>query len=140
MNLINLLTQNGPGLTMPIDVLVGNSLINLLGSDCTIADAADPITLNLTTGTTNPPAPNTPITGALGTLKSHSDGVTSIKGLSLVDNAFAVPGADNCGTDGSLDEILDVDKSLPSAAGSNSAILSGKSFTAPASLIRSYVG
>jgi 7-keto-8-aminopelargonate synthetase-like enzyme len=60
--------------------------------------------------------------------------------MTLVDNAFAVPGADNCGPDGSLDEVLDLDKSLPSAAGSNSAILSGKSFTAPASLIRSYVG
>ncbi len=139
VNLIGLLTQNGPGLTLPIDVLVSNSL-NLLGSSCSIADASDPITLNLTTGTTDPPPPNTPITGSLGTLSSKADGVTKIKGMSLVDNAFAVPGADNCGPDGSLDEILDVDKSLPSAAGSNSAILSGKSWTAPASLIRSYLG
>jgi hypothetical protein len=139
VSLINLLSQNGPGLTMPLDVLVSNSL-NLLGSDCTLADSADPITLNLTTGTTDPPPPNTPISGAIGGVKGHNNGVTKISTMTLVDNAFAVPGADNCGPDGSLDEVLDLDKSLPSAAGSNSAILSGKSFTAPASLIRSYVG
>jgi hypothetical protein len=131
VNLIGLLTQTGPGLTLPIDVQVSNTLINLLGSNCSIADAANPITLNLTTGTTSPPPPNTPITGSLGTLSSHSNGVTKISGMSLVYN---------CGTDGSLDEILDLDKSLPSAAGTNAAILSGKSFTAPASLIRSYIG
>jgi hypothetical protein len=140
VNLIGLLTQTGPGLTLPIDVQVSNTLINLLGSNCSIADAANPITLNLTTGTTSPPPPNTPITGSLGTLSSHANGVTKISGMSLVDNAFAVPGAYNCGTDGALDEILDVDKSLPSAAGTNAAILSGKSYTAPASLIRSYIG
>jgi hypothetical protein len=140
VNLSNLLTGDGPGLTLPIDVLVTNPLIDLLGSNCTLADAADPITLNLTTGTTDPPPPNTPITGALGTVKGEDDGVIKISGMSLVDNAFAVPGADNCGPGGSLDEILDIDKSLPSAAGSNSAILSGTSYTAPASLIRSYLG
>jgi hypothetical protein len=140
VNLIGLLTQNGPGLTLPIDVQVSNTLINLLGSNCSIGDATDPITINLTTGTTSPPPPNTPISGSLGTLSSNPDGVTKIKGMSLVDNAFAVPGAYNCGTGGILDEILDLDKSLPSAAGTNAAILSGKSFTAPASLIRSYLG
>ena len=60
--------------------------------------------------------------------------------MTLVDNAFAVPGADNCGPSGILDPILDLDKGLPSAAGSNSAILAGSSYTAPASLIRQYVG
>ena len=135
MNLGNLLTQDGPGFTLPIDVLVSNSS-GLLGSDCTIGDAASPITVNLTTGTTNPPAPNTPISGSVGTVTSNNKGIVSIKGISLVDNAFAVPGAENCGSGGILDEILDLDKSLPSAAGNNSAVLSGNSFTAPAALIR----
>jgi hypothetical protein len=139
VSLGNLLTRNGAAFTLPIDVLISNSS-GLLGSDCTIGDAASPITLNLTTGTTNPPAPNKPITGALGKVTSKNNGVVSIKGLSLVDNAFAVPGADNCGPGGILDEILDLDKGLPSAAGNNSATLSGSSFTAPATLIRKYVG
>jgi hypothetical protein len=140
LNLANLLTKTGAGLTLPIDVLVSNTLIDALGSDCTIGDSANPITLNLTTGTTSPPPPNTPITGSAGTLSSKSDGELLIKGMKLVDNAFAVPGADNCGPLGVLDEILDTDKGLPSAAGSNTAILGGSSYTAPASLIRKYLG
>jgi hypothetical protein len=139
LSLNNLLTGAGPGLTLPIDVLVSNSS-GLLGSDCTIADAADPITLNLTTGATNPPAPNTSITGSPGKIKSKSGGRLEIKGLSLVDNAFAVPGANDCGPSGILDSILNVDKGLPSAAGSNTAILAGNSFTAPASLVSQYLG
>jgi hypothetical protein len=134
-----LLTKNGPGISLPIDVAISNSS-NLLGANCSIADAADPITLNLTTGTTDPPPPNTPVSGALGTVKGKADGQLTIKSLTLVDNAFAVPGADNCGPGGILDEILDIDKGLPSAAGSNAATLGGASFTAPASLIRQYLG
>jgi hypothetical protein len=139
VNLVNLLSRSGPGFTMPIDVLVSSST-GLLGSDCTIGDAASPITLNLTTGKTNPPPPNTSVSGKLGKVTSNNKGITTIKTLTLVDNAFAVPGADNCGPDGILDEILDLDKSLPSAAGNNSATLVGSSATAPASLIRQYLG
>jgi hypothetical protein len=138
VSLFNLLSANGPGLTMPIDVLVSTPS-GALGSDCTIGDTATPITLNLTTGTTDPPGPNTPITGDVGTLTSTNKGLLTDNGLTLVDNAFAVPGADNCGTDGVLDEVLDLDKGLPSAAGSNTAILSGTTYTAPASLIRRYI-
>jgi hypothetical protein len=139
VNLGAILAKKGPGFTFPIDVLISNSS-GLLGSDCTIGDAADPITLNLTTGKTDPPAPNTSISGSLGTLKSTNSGYLTIKGIKLVDNAFAVPGADNCGTDGILDEVLDLDKSLPSAAGNNTAILSGSSYSVPASLLRQYLG
>jgi hypothetical protein len=139
LDLLKLVGGKGVGLTMPIDVLVGSST-GLLGSDCTIADAAGPITLKMTTGTTKPPPPNTPITGAIGKVKSTDEGLLKIRGMSLVDNSFAVPGADSCGPSGILDEILDTDKSLPSAAGSNTAILTGNSFTAPASLIRQYLG
>jgi hypothetical protein len=139
LNLGNLVSAEGVGLALPIDVLV-SSPTGLLGSDCTIADSADPITLNLTTGTTSPPSPNTPITGSPGSLEGKDNGEIIISGMTLVDNSFAVPGADNCGTDGILDEILDLDKGLPSAAGNNTAILSGSSYTAPASLIRKYLG
>jgi hypothetical protein len=139
LSLFNLLQGTGPGLTLPIDVLVSTPT-GLLGPDCTIGDASDPITLNLTTGTTNPPPPNTPITGAPGTVSSKSNGTLTITGMTLVDNAFAVPGAYNCGPAGIADPILDLDKGLPSPAGTNSATLAGSSYTAPASLIRQYVG
>jgi hypothetical protein len=138
VNLGNLLNASAPGLTLPIDVLVSTPT-GLLGPDCTIADSADPITLNLTTGTTNPPSPNTPISGATGTTSSTPRGLITVAGMTLVDNSFAVPGTDNCGTDGILDPVLDLDKGLPSAAGSNTAILSGSSYTAPAELVRKYL-
>jgi hypothetical protein len=125
INLGNLLLAKGPGLTLPIDVLVSTPS-GALGSECTIADPAEPITLNLTTGTTDPPPPNTPITGAVGTLTSTNKGLLTDADMSLVDNAFA-------------DEVLDLDKGLPSAAGSNSAVLSGSSYMAPAKLIRKYL-
>jgi hypothetical protein len=139
LNLANLLDARGPGLTLPIDVLVSSPL-GVLGSDCTIGDASSPVTLNLTTGTTSPPPPNTPETGAVGTLSSTNSGLLTISGMKLVDNAFAVPGADNCGPGGLLDEILDLDKGLPSAAGSNNAVLAGSSYTMSASVIRKYLG
>jgi hypothetical protein len=139
LNLETLRTGTGPGLTLPIDILVSNSS-GLLGAGCTIADTADPVTLNLTTGTTNPPSPNQPISGNPGTLKGKSGGRLLIKGMTLVDNAFAVPGANDCGPSGILDSILNLDKGLPSAAGSNTAILAGSSYTAPASLVSQYLG
>ena len=138
LSLANLLAGKGPGLTLPIDVLVSTPT-GVLGPDCTIADAADPITLKLTTGTTSPPPPNTPIKGAVGKTSSTAQGLITIAGMTLVDNSFAVPGTNNCGPGGLLDPILNLDKSLPSAAGKNTAILSGSSYTAPASLIRKYV-
>ncbi len=138
VNLANLLGGNGPGLTLPIDVLISTPT-GLLGSACTLGDASGPITLNLTTGTTNPPSPNTPISGSPGSTSSTPNGLITVNGMKLVDNAFAVPGADNCGTGGFLDSIVDLQKGLPSAAGSNTAILSGSSYTVPAKLIRKHL-
>jgi hypothetical protein len=138
VSLANLLGGNGPGLTLPIDVLISTPT-GLLGPDCTLGDASDPITLNLTTGTTNPPSPNTPISGSPGTTTSTPRGLITVSGMTLVDNSFAVPGAQNCGTDGLLDSVVDLQKGLPSAAGSNTAILSGSSFTAPAKLVRKHL-
>ena len=139
VSLANLLGGNGPGLTLPIDVLISTPT-GLLGPDCTLGDAADPITLNLTTGTTNPPSPNTPISGSPGTTSSTPRGLITVQGMTLVDNSFAVPGAHNCGPNGVLDSIVNLQKGLPSAAGSNTAILSGSSYTAPAKLVRKHLG
>ena len=62
-----------PGLTLPIDVLVSTPS-GVLGSDCTIGNATGPLVLNLTTGTTDPPGPNAPISGSVGTLTGSGDG------------------------------------------------------------------
>jgi hypothetical protein len=134
----NLLSGNGPTIVLPTDVLLTNQF---LGTDCTIGTASDPETLNLTDGATSPPPPNTPITGIPGTLHVKYRGkMIKLIGSELVDNAFAVPGASNCGSNGSFDSAIDALRALPSAAGLNTGILQGSSELAEAQLIRRYVG
>ncbi len=139
LNLGALLTGHGVGMALPIDVLISTPT-GILGSDCTIGSPGTPIDLQLTTGTTSPPPPNAPISGATGKASSKSNGETTILGMKLVDNAFAVPGTSSCGPLGLFDPILNLDKGLPSPAGSNTAILAGSSYTIPASVIRKYLG
>jgi len=105
-----LLSEKGVALTLPVKVRLENSL---LGSECYIGSNASPLTLNLTTGTTSPPGPNKPIKG-----KAEN---------SLVDNSFSAPEATGCGGILSflIDPIIDAQLGLPSASGSNTAILSG---------------
>lgn len=89
-----------------------------LGGSCGIGEneaSANPIILNLTTGTTSPPGPNTPITGT--PYNSTTGAVT------VVDNAFAVPGAGNCSLIIDIDGQINSELGLPSAAGRNTAIL-----------------
>jgi hypothetical protein len=135
LNLINLLTGKGIAATLPLVVTLSNVA---LGSTCTLGTTAAPVTVNLTDGTTDPPPPNTPITGSKGTLTSTNSGVLTASGVSLVDNAFAAPGVSGCGPLGLEDPVVDALEGLPAAAGTNTATLSGTVYTAPASLIRKY--
>ncbi|MBO0727890.1 MAG: hypothetical protein J2P57_01440 [Acidimicrobiaceae bacterium] len=137
VSLANLLSRHGAGIVLPLDVKVNNPL---LGNHCTIGTSSNPITLNLTSGTTNPPAPNQPISGATGKVTGTAQGVINVTGSKLVDNAFAVPGAAGCGLFGILDPIVNLQKQLPSAAGNNTAILKAHTSLAPASLIKQFVG
>jgi len=107
-------------------------LLNVfLGADCYVGSAADPILLQPTAGTTAPPAPNTPITGNPGTValntdpNGYSDFIVGFSGATLVDNSFSVPAASGCGLGGSLDWLVDLLFGLGSAAGHNSASLTG---------------
>jgi hypothetical protein len=138
VNLINILTGAAPAVSVSLDVSLNNAL---LGSNCTIGTPSDPIAINLTTGTTSPPPPNQPITGAPGYLVTNpTTGVGRDTGVVLVDNAFAVPGANGCGLLGALDPALDTVEGLPSAAGNNTGSFSGKVFTVAASVLRRYLG
>jgi hypothetical protein len=109
------------------------------GEECFVGSSAKPITLNLTTGSTSPPAPNKSITGSPGEKESKEEGTLVIyKDDALVENAFAVPAAAGCG--GSEKEIINplVNSyfGLPAAAGHNSAILKGTSKFATAEAVR----
>lgn len=121
------LLQSGPTVTLPIKIHLTNPF---LGPSCYIGSNSNPITLNLTDGTTSPPAPNTPITGAEGTTTTDPTGnLVTQSGVKLVDNSFSVPAASNCGYL-LLDKLLitagvNLREGFPSAAGRNSAILQG---------------
>jgi hypothetical protein len=127
INRQNLLNARGTALTLPLKVKLSNPV---LGEECYIGTDAEPILLHLTTGTTSPPSPNTPISGSAGTTEFKALAkILEVKGASLVDNSFSVPGATGCGGVLSIliDPILDADIGLPAAAGSNTAIM-GSSF------------
>lgn len=92
-----------------------------LGGTCLIGTDSNPIILNLTTGTTNPPPPNTPITGEDPVLVPGQP-VTTRK-TTHVENAFAVPGARGCFLDeGIVNAIVDSQAGTPAAAGRNTVI------------------
>lgn len=99
-------------------------LVNLLlGMDCHIGTNSRPVSLNLTTGTTSPPAPNRPISGRIGTSGEIPGGLTLV-GNSHVENSFSVPGATECGLGlGLINSLVNLRLGLPSAAGRNSVVL-----------------
>jgi hypothetical protein len=124
----NLLNEEGTALSLPVKVRLENTF---LGSECYIGSSSSPVTLNLTTGTTSPPKPNSPISGKLGEvafLESVGQTYTQVTKTSLVDNSFAAPEASGCGGIFSflINPIVDSKLGLPSVAGKNTAIQNGK--------------
>jgi hypothetical protein len=134
-------TANGPAVTLPIRVHLENPF---LGPSCYVGSASNPITLKLTSGTTTPPAGVAPITGSLGTFQASPSGqVSNAIGNKLVDNAFSVPAASNCGFL-LLDKLLitaavNLKEGFPSAAGKNVAILQGDTSLTAAQAVRDSV-
>jgi hypothetical protein len=132
----NLEERTGTGVSLPVRLHLENGF---LGSACYIGSSSSPVTLALTTGTTAPPAPNTPITGTLGTITFKEGGKLLIAtGDKLVNNSFSVPTASGCGGIFSLlvDPVIDLKLGLPSAAGKNTAILKGNLEQASAAAVK----
>jgi hypothetical protein len=118
----------GPASSIRIDINTNTvrlpvkvRLVNvLLGMDCHIGTNSNPVNLNLITGTTSPPPPNTPITGRNGEL-SFNGRALIFTGNVNVENSFAVPGATECGLGlGLINSLVNLRLRLPSAAGNNS--------------------
>jgi hypothetical protein len=127
---LKLLEQSGTALTLPVRVHLENSF---LGNNCFVGSKAKPVDIELTTGTTSPPLPNEPITGSIGEIEVKDEGTLLIlKKNSLVNNSFAAPEAEGCGSQilfgiftKTIDNAVDSELELPSAAGNNTAILNG---------------
>lgn len=111
---LNLVTQS---ITLPVKVKLSNFL---LGMACYIGTDRNPVTMNLITGTTNPPPPNAPISGHRGTIAQTEEGAVTFTGNLNVDNSFAVPASSSCGFGlGLINALVDAKLKLPSAAGNN---------------------
>jgi hypothetical protein len=121
----NLLSAEGVALSLPVRLHLNNAI---LGSACYLGSKAHPVTFELTTGTTSPPAPNKPITGTVGEL-TFNEAFTkvTVKGNKVVDNAFSAPGTEGCGGLFSffINPLVEKILGVPAAAGHNTAILTG---------------
>jgi hypothetical protein len=110
------------GNTMPLKV----KLIHpRLGARCYIGSEAEPIRLDLTTGTTTPPPPNLPISGTVPAFgpDPQDPRISLVTGGVLVDNAFFSPVAKGCGPAGALDAVVNRLAAFPAAGGLNTAVL-----------------
>jgi len=136
-----LIEQTGTALQMPVKIKLDNPF---LGSSCYIGSNSNPIVLNLTTGTTSPPPPNTPIKGSVkSVLPEPGSGGTieKIDDAKLVDNSFSVPGASGCGGLFSflIDPFVNSIVGIPSAAGKNTAILEGDQWLTSAEAVKASI-
>jgi hypothetical protein len=133
----NLAAEAGIALELPVKVHLENPF---LGSNCHVGSEKSPLLWKLTAGTTSPPPPNTPITGAGGEGEFLEEGrILRLKGNKLVDNAWSAPGASGCGgflVELLLDPIINSASGLPSAAGHNTAILNNTLNIAAAVTVR----
>jgi len=114
--------------TIPIKVHLTNPT-GLLGNNCYIASIANPIVLNLTTGTTEPPPPNEPISGKEAEFGFDPElEILQFTNGTYVDNAFAAPAADGCVLKLfgfipiDLDGFVNDQAGLPSPAGNNETV------------------
>jgi hypothetical protein len=135
LNVLNTASGSGTALAMPVKVKLSNPF---LGSNCYVGSNSSPIQLNLTTGTTSPPPPNKPITGSPGELGFFESSILIDKNNRLVDNSFAAPGANGCGGLFSffIDPFVNSIVGVPSAAGTNTAILEGSTYLGVADILR----
>jgi hypothetical protein len=133
----NLAGETGTALQMPVKFHLENPF---LGSSCYVGSSSNPIIWNLTSGTTSPPPPNTPITGSAGEIEFLEEGrILLAKNNKLVDNAWAAPGVNGCGgflVELLLNPIINSASGLPAAAGKNTAILKGTLNVASAAAVR----
>lgn len=133
--------QSGIAMELPIRVQLKNWA---LSNDCSIGSSSNPVVLKLTTGTTAPPGPNSPLTGSRGTVGIEAGGqILKYSGNRLVDNSFAAPKAQWCdvfGTNGLVTLAVNGSTGLPAAAGTNTADLSGDLRITAAANVRAALG
>jgi hypothetical protein len=127
------ISTGASGVALPLKVKLDNLA---LGGGCYIGSEGEPISLHLTYATTNPPPPNKPIKGTIAVTSRDGGNILVLTGT-LVDNAFAVPGANGCTLLPLVGDLaVDLKVGLPAAAGTNTAIMSGATEEANARVVK----
>jgi hypothetical protein len=118
--------SNPESIHLPIKVHLIHSV---LGSKCYVGSNSNPIKLNLITGTTSPPPPNKPISGANPEVSLEPVRfILEFNNIKYVDNSFAAPGANGCTLTLfgfipiSINGLVNAQSGLPSPAGKNETI------------------
>lgn len=133
---IHIAELEGVGLKLPVKVHLENPV---LGNSCYVGSSTAPIIWELTTGITEPPAPNESISGTSGTVNFLESGrILQLVDNELVDNAWAAPSASGCGglLSALVDPVLNIAAGLPAAAGHNSATLRSTTSIATAAAVK----
>lgn len=136
LNTENLLFEEGTALGLPVKIKLENAI---LGSNCYIGSESKPVQIDFTSGTTSPPPPNKPLKGSAGTFSANEAfTLLTFSGGKLVNNSFAAPAASGCGGIFSflVDPLVNSILGLPSAAGTNTAVLEGKLQDAASSAVK----
>lgn len=139
VSILNAATASGTAFALPVKVKLDNPF---LGSSCYVGSNSNPVKLNLTTGTTSPPPPNSPISGFPGEGGEDPSSPARFIFLTknrLVDNSFSAPGASGCGGflfSWAVDPLVDSILGTPSPAGTNTAVLEGTTWLGNAELLR----
>jgi hypothetical protein len=133
---LNLIQEQGTAISLPVKIKLSNAI---LGSHCYIGSDSNPVVIDFTSGTTEPPEPNEPISGDAGELSFNETGtLITLSGGRLVNNSFGAPGADGCGGIFSffIDPLVNSILGAPSPAGTNTAVLEGVLQTAEAAAVK----
>jgi hypothetical protein len=127
------ISTGASGIALPLKVKLDNLV---LGGGCYVGSEEEPVSLHLVYGTTNPPPPNKPIKGSI-VVSTKDGGAILVLAGTLVDNSFAVPGANGCTLLPLVGDLaVDLKVGLPAAAGTNTAIMSGATEEANAGVVK----
>jgi hypothetical protein len=135
INTENDFAQQGTTLSLPVKIHLENPL---LGKECYIGSSADPIMMEMTSGTTNPSPPNKPISGTFGEFREEDEYLfLERRERSLVNNTFSAPAATGCGGPLSsiIDNLINTKIGLPSPSGYNTVIHIGTAHAALAYIV-----
>lgn len=123
---VNLLSQEGVALRMPVKVHLENPL---LGSNCYVGSSSNPLIWNLTTGTSGS------LKGTKGKIKLiEEEEILLAENAILVDNTWSAPGATGCGgpiVELLINPIINSQVGLPAGPGVNAAELITSNYIAP---------